>query len=185
MSRAWDDERRQLLDGLTRMGDSGRAEGAQQDQLAWGFYPVAEHLRLLDPDVVLVVGPRGSGKTQITRMLTRNTDGAAPTDPTAAGVYSGTTGIYSTPSHLRANEDNCAPVAQSPCSGGTTGGSIIVPAGANGLTYWIESIMTANASKFSSRITWRLLTTDCKLIRTGEAFTSVAIAPRNCDGDGL
>lgn len=70
MSRAWDDERRQLLDGLTRMGDSGRAEGAQQDQLAWGFYPVAEHLRLLDPDVVLVVGPRGSGKTQITRMLT-------------------------------------------------------------------------------------------------------------------
>lgn len=70
MSRAWDEERRELLDGLARMGDSGRAEGAQNDQLGRGFYPVAEHLRLLDPDVVLVVGPRGSGKTQITRMLT-------------------------------------------------------------------------------------------------------------------
>lgn len=70
MSRAWDEERRQLLDSLARMGDSGRAEGAQVDQLAGGFYPVAEHLRLLDTDVVLVVGPRGSGKTQITRMLT-------------------------------------------------------------------------------------------------------------------
>jgi energy-coupling factor transporter ATP-binding protein EcfA2 len=70
MSRAWDEERRQLLDGLVRMGDSGRAEGAPADQLAGGFYPVAEHLRLLDADVVLVVGPRGSGKTQIRRMLT-------------------------------------------------------------------------------------------------------------------
>jgi len=70
VSRAWDDERRQLLDGISRMGDSGRAEGAHTDQLAKGFYPVAEHLRVLDTDVVLVVGPRGSGKTQITRMLT-------------------------------------------------------------------------------------------------------------------
>ncbi|EQD50441.1 hypothetical protein B1B_11240, partial [mine drainage metagenome] len=34
------------------------------------YYPVAEHLRLLDPDVVLVVGPRGSGKTEIARVLT-------------------------------------------------------------------------------------------------------------------
>src|SRR4051812_22694119 len=70
MSRSWDDERRQLLEGLARMGDSGRAEGAQRDQLAKAFYPVADHLRLLDTDVVLAVGPRGSGKTQITRMLT-------------------------------------------------------------------------------------------------------------------
>lgn len=70
MSRAWDEERRGLLDSLARMGDSGRAEGAQTDQLAGGFYPVAEHLRLLDADVVLVVGPRGSGKTEITRVLT-------------------------------------------------------------------------------------------------------------------
>lgn len=70
MSSAWDEERRELLDGLTRMGDSGRAEGAPREQLPHQFFPVAEHLRLLDKDVVLVVGPRGSGKTQITRMLT-------------------------------------------------------------------------------------------------------------------
>jgi hypothetical protein len=71
MSRGWEEERRHLLEGLARMGDSGRAEGAQGDQLAGGFYPVTEHLRLLDTDVVLVVGPRGSGKTQITRVLTK------------------------------------------------------------------------------------------------------------------
>lgn len=70
MSRAWDDERRRLLDHLVRMGDAGRAEGATRDQLARGFYPVPEHLRLLDPDVVLVVGPRGAGKSQIAKLLT-------------------------------------------------------------------------------------------------------------------
>lgn len=70
MSRSWDDERRRLLDDLARMGDAGRAEGASRDQLARGFYPVPEHLRLLDQDVVLVVGPRGSGKSQIAKLLT-------------------------------------------------------------------------------------------------------------------
>lgn len=70
MSRAWDEERRRLQDDLVRMGDAGRAEGAAADQLARSFYPVAEHLRLLDQDVVLVVGPRGSGKSQIARWLT-------------------------------------------------------------------------------------------------------------------
>jgi hypothetical protein len=70
VTKAWDHERYELLDSLTRIGDAGRAEAARSDELASGFYPVPEHLRLLDIDVVLVVGPRGSGKTQITRMLT-------------------------------------------------------------------------------------------------------------------
>jgi hypothetical protein len=69
MSRAWEERRRELLAQLKDMGDSGRAEQASQDQLTKGFYPVPEHLRLLDPDVVLVVGPRGSGKTQISKVL--------------------------------------------------------------------------------------------------------------------
>jgi len=33
------------------------------------YYPVSEHLRLLDPEVVLVVGSSGSGKTEIVRVL--------------------------------------------------------------------------------------------------------------------
>lgn len=70
MSRTWDERRRELLAQLKSMGNSGRAEQASPDQLSKGFYPVPEHLRLLDPDVVLVVGPRGSGKTQISKVLT-------------------------------------------------------------------------------------------------------------------
>lgn len=70
MSSQWNEERRTLLQALQNIGSAGRAEGATTESIAPGFYPVAEHLRLLDPDVVLVVGPRGSGKTQIARVLT-------------------------------------------------------------------------------------------------------------------
>ena len=70
MSNQWNEERRTLLQGLLSIGSAGRAEGAPVDQIGPGYYPVAEHLRLLDPDVVLVVGPRGSGKTEIARVLT-------------------------------------------------------------------------------------------------------------------
>ncbi len=69
MSSAWNDERRSLLLALRNIGNAGRAEGASVDSIGPGYFPVAEHLRLLDPDVVLVVGPRGSGKTQIARVL--------------------------------------------------------------------------------------------------------------------
>jgi hypothetical protein len=65
----WNDERRSLLQTLQNVGGAGRAEGEHAERIAPGFYPVAEHLRLLDPEVVLVVGPRGSGKTQIARVL--------------------------------------------------------------------------------------------------------------------
>ncbi len=70
MSDQWNEERRTLLLALQNIGSAGRAEGARTESLAPGFYPVAEHLRLLHPDVVLVVGPRGSGKTEIARVLT-------------------------------------------------------------------------------------------------------------------
>lgn len=70
MSRQWDEERRTLLQALQNIGSAGRAEGEQAERIPRGFYPVAEHLRLLDPDVVLIVGPRGSGKTAIARVLT-------------------------------------------------------------------------------------------------------------------
>src|SRR6266545_2918154 len=70
MKGQWNDERRALLRALQNIGGQGRAEGEQQDRIARGFYPVSEHLRLLDPEVVLVVGPRGSGKSMIARVLT-------------------------------------------------------------------------------------------------------------------
>ncbi len=66
----WLDERRDLIRALRDIGGAGRAEGERPDQMPLGFYPVPEHLRLLDPDVVLVVGPRGAGKTEIARVLT-------------------------------------------------------------------------------------------------------------------
>lgn len=65
----WNDERRDLLTALQNIGGAGRAEGEPEKRIGPGYYPVAEHLRLLDPDVVLVVGPRGSGKTEIARVL--------------------------------------------------------------------------------------------------------------------
>lgn len=70
MSGQWNDERRDLLRALQNIGGAGRAEGEPPERIASGFHPVPEHLRLLDPEVVLVVGPRGSGKTEIARVLT-------------------------------------------------------------------------------------------------------------------
>lgn len=66
----WNEERKRLLQTLQNIGGAGRAEGESEDRIAPGFYPVTEHLRLLDPEVVLVVGPRGAGKTEIARVLT-------------------------------------------------------------------------------------------------------------------
>ncbi len=70
MSANWNEQRKSLLVELQTIGSVGRAEGEPQDRLSHGFYPVPEHLRMLDPEVVLIVGPRGSGKTEIARVLT-------------------------------------------------------------------------------------------------------------------
>ncbi len=43
----------------------GQAEAEPPALFAHRLYPVAEHLRALDPNVVLVVGPRGSGKSAL------------------------------------------------------------------------------------------------------------------------
>ncbi len=70
MSNMRYEERLDLLRDLRRMGSHGRAEGEEIEKLARTFYPAPEHLRMLEPEVVLVVGPRGSGKTEIFRALT-------------------------------------------------------------------------------------------------------------------
>ena len=49
---------------LTDLG-YGQAEAEAPDLLARRLYPVSEHLRAVDPRVVLVVGPRGSGKSAL------------------------------------------------------------------------------------------------------------------------
>ena len=54
------DLRRQLRD----LG-YGQAEGESPGLFARRLYPVTEHLRMLDAGVVLVVGPRGAGKSEI------------------------------------------------------------------------------------------------------------------------
>ena len=43
----------------------GQAEGETPDLFGRRLYPVPEHLRALDPNVALVVGPRGSGKSEL------------------------------------------------------------------------------------------------------------------------
>ena len=43
----------------------GQAEAETSDFLGRRLHPVPEHLRALDPNVVLVVGPRGSGKSEL------------------------------------------------------------------------------------------------------------------------
>lgn len=43
----------------------GQAESERPELFPRRLYPVSEHLRALDPNVVLVVGPRGSGKSAL------------------------------------------------------------------------------------------------------------------------
>lgn len=56
------EQRQDLLRALHL--DAGAAEGAR-GRTEYNFYPVTEHLRALDPSVVLIVGDRGAGKSQL------------------------------------------------------------------------------------------------------------------------
>jgi hypothetical protein len=56
------EQRQDLLQSLR--SDAGQAEHSKE-RIAHNFYPVAEHLRALEPDVMLVVGDRGAGKSQL------------------------------------------------------------------------------------------------------------------------
>ena len=60
-------EKKHCIDLRGRLVDLGygQADSEGEDSFARRLYPVREHLRALDPGVVLVVGPRGSGKTQM------------------------------------------------------------------------------------------------------------------------
>lgn len=58
-----------LLHDLSQMGSYGRAESENEAQFPKTLYPVPEHLRAFDPDVALVLGPRGAGKTELFRAV--------------------------------------------------------------------------------------------------------------------
>ena len=57
----------ELLSDLAQMGSYGRAEGEDEGTFPRTFHPVAEHVRAFDPNVVLIVGPRGAGKSELFR----------------------------------------------------------------------------------------------------------------------
>jgi hypothetical protein len=61
------EEASRLLGDLSQMGSRGRAEGENKDQFPKTFHPIAEHARAFDPNVVLVIGPRGAGKSELFR----------------------------------------------------------------------------------------------------------------------
>ena len=58
-----------LLQYLASMGDGGVAEAAQDVNTLRQFYPLPEHARALDPHILLVIGDRGAGKTNLFRAI--------------------------------------------------------------------------------------------------------------------
>jgi hypothetical protein len=57
-----------LLDDLSDLG-SGQAETESEEKFKKGFFPVPQHLRAFDPDVILIVGERGTGKSELFRAV--------------------------------------------------------------------------------------------------------------------
>lgn len=63
-------KRPDLLQLLSQMGSNGRAESEQPKAFCKMFYPPKEQIGALDPDVSLILGARGSGKTVLFRAVT-------------------------------------------------------------------------------------------------------------------
>ena len=59
----------ELLNALARMGAAGQAETEAEESFQKRYLPVSEHAKAFDPDVVLVVGDRGSGKSELFRAV--------------------------------------------------------------------------------------------------------------------
>lgn len=64
MSRLTKDGQKQLLNQLAHLG-SGQAETEDRNLFVCRFHPFAEHVKAFDPDVVLVLGDRGTGKSEL------------------------------------------------------------------------------------------------------------------------
>ncbi len=59
----------QLLTDISTMGSYGRAESEPEQGFLSRFLPLPEHARALDPDVIVVIGDRGAGKTELFRAI--------------------------------------------------------------------------------------------------------------------
>lgn len=59
----------ELLRQISNMGSYGRAESEPDQHFMERFLPLPEYTRVLDPDVILVIGDRGAGKTELFRAI--------------------------------------------------------------------------------------------------------------------
>ena len=71
MSKTSLTDRDELLQSLRDMGGAGQAESENPELFRQRFYPVSEHLRAFSPDVTLILGERGSGKSELFGAATR------------------------------------------------------------------------------------------------------------------
>ncbi len=71
MSRLKQDDQKVLLDQLSNLG-FGQSETEDSSRFRFNLYPIAHHLRAFYPDVVLVVGDRGTGKSALFNAVFKN-----------------------------------------------------------------------------------------------------------------
>ena len=83
-------ERSSILGGLVAIGQSGaKAEALASADLLRATLPIRPHLRALEPDILLIVGGRGAGKSHLFRVVN------SPDGPEALGLSSRSSGSNS------------------------------------------------------------------------------------------
>ena len=58
-----------LLSEIAGMGSAGSAEAEPDDRFLESYLPVPDHARALEPEVFLIIGERGAGKTELFRAI--------------------------------------------------------------------------------------------------------------------
>jgi hypothetical protein len=71
MAKVRKEAQKELLDHLSDLG-YGQADREDDERFIRRFYPVKQHLRAFDPDVTLVVGERGTGKSALFKAVFEN-----------------------------------------------------------------------------------------------------------------
>ena len=59
----------ELLRHIAEMGSKGSAESEPDQKFLQRYLPLPEHARALDPSVILIIGDRGAGKTELFRAI--------------------------------------------------------------------------------------------------------------------